>query len=370
MQAYEAAPVGLCMLGPDLHIVRMNARLADIIGVSTPEATGRTLREVAPLLAEAVEPVCTEMLHASQPCEEREVMARSGEESLLLVSCRPLLGERDRVLGLTVVVQEARAGKTAVVQEWGKLRSLAAGLQAAGIGVDIVGRDYRVISQNDLLTERFGDLTGQVCHKGYMDRDEPCEACPLREALDEGRIARAEMTGADGREYEVLAAPMTGPDGTAHSAVEVVQDITERKQAEKERQASQEMLDTAFRSNPHAMYIAALADGRFIEVNEGFERIAGYSREEIVGKTSLELGLLADPDRGARLREMLERDGCLRDVETDIIDKSGNVRTVLLSGERIDLHGQPHHLGVATDITDRKRGEDELGAQQATPEDG
>ena len=45
-------------------------------------------------------------------------------------------------------------------------------------------RDYRVISQNDLLTERFGDLTGQVCHKGYMDRDEPCEACPLREALE------------------------------------------------------------------------------------------------------------------------------------------------------------------------------------------
>ena len=99
-------------------------------------------------------------------------------------------------------------------------------------GIDIVTKDYKVLFQNKIMLDLFGDCRGKLCYKEYKNRDKPCSDCPVRRAIKNRRAERTELTGADGRDYELLATPIQNPEGTL-SAVEVVVDITERKRAEK-----------------------------------------------------------------------------------------------------------------------------------------
>ena len=96
----------------------------------------------------------------------------------------------------------------------------------------IVTEDYKVQSQNRFSLDRFGDCRGKLCYKEYMIREKPCSDCPMRRAIKNRRAERTELTGADGRDYEVLATPIQNPDGIM-SSVQVIVDITEQKHAEK-----------------------------------------------------------------------------------------------------------------------------------------
>jgi DNA-binding CsgD family transcriptional regulator len=98
-------------------------------------------------------------------------------------------------------------------------------------GIDIVTYDYKVQFQNKLLVDKFGDLRGKLCYEEYMNRAKPCSDCPMRKAIENNRVERTESLAANGRNYELISTPIKNPDGTM-SAVEIVSDITERKQIE------------------------------------------------------------------------------------------------------------------------------------------
>jgi PAS domain S-box-containing protein len=134
----------------------------------------------------------------------------------------------------------------------------------------------------------------------------------------------------------------------------VWEDITERKHAEAALQASEAKFAAAFHASPHPVCISTLAEGRFIEVNESFCHISGYSLEEIIGRTSTELHFWRAEDR-AKIAQRLQAKKAVRDQEMEFRIKSGRTRTVLLSAELIDLNQQPCILWVAADITERKR---------------
>lgn len=98
-------------------------------------------------------------------------------------------------------------------------------------GIDIVSYDYRVIFQNKMLRNRFGDIKGKICYNEYVKRKSPCPDCPMRKAIENNRIAQRELTGADGRSYEIVSTPLKNFNGEK-AAVEVVTDITDRRQKE------------------------------------------------------------------------------------------------------------------------------------------
>ena len=99
-------------------------------------------------------------------------------------------------------------------------------------GIGIVTKDYKVQFQNKIMLDLFGDCRGKLCYKAYKNRDKPCSDCVTRRAIKNGKAERIELTGDDGREYELLAIPIQNFDGSI-SAVGVVADITARKQVEK-----------------------------------------------------------------------------------------------------------------------------------------
>jgi PAS domain S-box-containing protein len=123
---------------------------------------------------------------------------------------------------------------------------------------------------------------------------------------------------------------------------------------------SQERFSKAFRASPVFLSIARMSDGKFVEVNEAFLQSSGYTREEVIGRTSADLKLWHNlADRGSFLLEVQLR-GFIRHREVVMRSKNGQLHTMLLSAEVIDIDGQPHILAVSLNITARKKGEEDM----------
>ena len=126
------------------------------------------------------------------------------------------------------------------------------------------------------------------------------------------------------------------------------------------RREQEEKYYKAFRSIPGAVTVSSLIDGRYLEVNEGFERFIGYSREEALGKTSTELNLWVRPeDREKMARELVDK-GRIINREYKFRTKPGEEGHGLLSAETITLGGEPCLVAVIIDIRDKKRVEEAL----------
>jgi PAS domain S-box-containing protein len=123
---------------------------------------------------------------------------------------------------------------------------------------------------------------------------------------------------------------------------------------------SQELLDKAFSASPNPITITRQSDGRLLEANQAFLEQVGYSREEVVEKTSLELNLWLDPYQREGLFNLIREQGCAHNYEFTFQTKSGQIRTGLLSVEPITLKGIPCFLCLSNDISDRKQKEDAL----------
>ena len=113
-----------------------------------------------------------------------------------------------------------------------KLQALMDGLARTGTGIDIVGSDYRILFQNQTLTERVGDMTGKLCYESYMGLKEPCRVCPMIKAIETNTVESAEVVCLDRRTYEVISAPFPNTQGRCDRAIEVVMDITKHKRTE------------------------------------------------------------------------------------------------------------------------------------------
>ncbi|OGU07368.1 MAG: hypothetical protein A2075_13985 [Geobacteraceae bacterium GWC2_58_44] len=143
--------------------------------------------------------------------------------------------------------------------------------------------------------------------------------------------------------------------GAPEYFIAVVQDINERKCAEEELRESEEKFYKVFKLAPIGITISTLSDGRFVEMNEAGERLSGYRREEVIGRSSSEFSIWKDADERARvIRELLEK-GELRDREMAMKDRSGRVFWGLLSAVVIEIRGEKHLLCLVSDMGDRKR---------------
>lgn len=145
----------------------------------------------------------------------------------------------------------------------------------------------------------------------------------------------------------------------------IAHDVTEQKRAEAALRRSEEKFAKAFRSSPVGMVIATLEEGRLLDANETFEQATGYRREELLGRTALELGLWRDPLQRAAIVEEVKKNGRVTNCEVQTRTKAGEIRHKLLSAELLRIGGQPCLLTVSEDITDRKRAQESLMRSEA-----
>jgi PAS domain S-box-containing protein len=133
---------------------------------------------------------------------------------------------------------------------------------------------------------------------------------------------------------------------------------------EKALRHSEQLLSTAFRHSPDAFSITRFPEGPYIEVNEGFTRLTGYSREEALNKTPRELNLWLDPDERGNVLASLSHTGEVRDVEFRFRTKSGKILFGQMYASLIEFDGQPCSLVIVRDITHRKEAEEILRSSE------
>jgi len=117
----------------------------------------------------------------------------------------------------------------------------------------------------------------------------------------------------------------------------------------------------AFRSSPYSITLTDEATGKIIDVNQGFVRILGFSREEAIGRTTMELRLWENADNRRQAVEALEAGGKVFEMEFRFRKKSGDLITGLWSAEQIIIGGRRSIFASLNDISIRKRALESLG---------
>ncbi len=252
--------------------------------------------------------------------------------------------------------------KTLALQQW-STRTLEEFCRAQGrgmhYGIDQAGVWVECIHQRK-----------PVIHNDYA-------SLPHKRGLPEGHVPLVrELVVPVMRDDRVVAVLGVGNKPTEYTEkdvrtvshiADVSWEIVSHKRMDEALRESERRFRIAFSSSPDAININRLEDGLYVDINEGFTKTTGYTREEVLGKTSLELNIWHDPADRDRLVAALKQDGYCENLEAVFRMKDGTLATGLMSARVIHLQGVPHILSITRDITrlkeaekDRKRLEAQL----------
>ncbi|MBI5352415.1 MAG: PAS domain S-box protein [Chloroflexi bacterium] len=139
----------------------------------------------------------------------------------------------------------------------------------------------------------------------------------------------------------------------------IIRDVTEHSLLQEALHESEAKFSEVFKHAPIPMGLSAIEDGRLIDVNNRYIANIGLTRDQIIGKTALELGIIS-PEDHARFAQRMRDQGRFENIEVVVHLKDNRERTSLFSGEVIMINGSPCMLTSAIDITESKRAEAEL----------
>jgi PAS domain S-box-containing protein len=248
----------------------------------------------------------------------------------------------------------------------GKGQTLSASvLEAIADSVTIQDTDLRIIYQNKVSKNIFGDRIGEYCYRAYHKNDRICKQCALVESFKDGKIHTIERTGKNEKgalHFEVTAAPLRNAAGAIIAGIEIGRNITERKEVERERTR----LLSALERSVNEIYMFDAETLRFRYVNSGALRNLGYSRAEIESITPLDLkpeftadsfreiiGPLLDHRKDEQIFYTKHRraDGTLYPVEVHL--------------QLVEHEQESMFLAVIIDITERREAEEKQQKLQA-----
>ena len=141
-------------------------------------------------------------------------------------------------------------------------------------------------------------------------------------------------------------------------------EISGLRHEEEKIRKSEEKFRIAYMTNPDLININRLSDGMYISINDGFTRILGYTEEDAIGRTSLDMNIWVNPEERINLVNTLMAKGEIKNFETKFLSKNGNIVNGIMSSSLIDLDGVPHILSIIKDITIHKMAEEALAKEQ------
>jgi len=145
------------------------------------------------------------------------------------------------------------------------------------------------------------------------------------------------------------------PDGNILGVEGITRDISELKIAEMSLRAAEERFRLAFHTSPDSINLNRVSDGMFIDINQGFTDLTGYTYEDVIGKTSLEINIWKEPGERQRLIDGLMKTGFVKNLESQFVRKNGEVGVGLMSARTLKIDGENVILSVTRDITERKQ---------------
>ncbi|MEW5912314.1 MAG: PAS domain S-box protein [Thermodesulfobacteriota bacterium] len=297
----------------------------------------------------------------NQPCREGAVVATEVVTTLITDK----KGRPVQVLGVSRDLTQRQREDQALRQSEERYRDLVEHIHDLICTHDLEGRLLSVnqaaatiLGYDPVETVRQGRNLREFLAPQFQAGFEDYLAAIKREGKAQGLMAMRTSKG----ETRILEYNNTlRTDGVTEPIVRgLARDITERMAAEQALKKSEERFVKAFKASPIRMSITTLDQGRFLEVNQTYCRETGFSREELIGRTSTELGVWVDPHLRERLVAEIKKEGSLHEKEIAFRAKDGRISHVLWSAELIELDGQPCMLNAVQDVTERRAAEQAL----------
>ena len=360
------------IIGTDLSgtVTDWNSGAERLFGYSASEAIGKSVFFLrTPNRSEEGQANLEKVLNGDVVKPYETVMQRK-DGTLVDVSLRisPIVDSEGRIVGASGIVRditEWKQSQNALREGEERFRSL---YENSTLGLYRTTPDGKILLANPSLVKMLGFSSFSELAQRNLEEDgfEPgYQRTEFQYRLaTEGEVKGLEASWmrTDGKAIFVResAKAIRDAEGKVAFYEGTVEDITERKRAEEALRQSEEKFLKAFRGSPVAITLSRVKDRRFIEVNDTFERLFGYGREEVIGRTASDLGLWVDASQTEELRKRLLSGQSHRDVELRFRMKNGSVLTCLVAAELIKVANEPCIISVASDITQRKLAEHAL----------
>src|SRR5690349_7622703 len=226
------------------------------------------------------------------------------------------------------------------------------------------------LSHSSALLRRLGYEPGEIGDTGDSwlalvhpdDRESLCNAWQehLKRGVSYDVVYRARMKCGEYRWFNSRGQATWDVDGRATMMAGVIHDITSKLAAEDCAREGKEGFQKVFQLSPVPTALTVLDNARILDVNHAFQEFFGFSREQLLGRTALQLGIHVDGTARAALAARLRSEGRIRDAELPVRIASGEIRNVMVSADAVTFVGDACALVTFRDVTDRKRYEERL----------
>ncbi len=356
----ESFDDAITTVAPDGTITSWNKGSERIYGYTASEMNGRPVNILAPPDRPDEIPKILENLRRDERIQAFETirLRKGGQPIDVSLTIWRVKDPNGKTIGTAAVARDITAHK----REEERSRRLAQVVDGATELITTGDRDGRITFMNQACLRTLGYSEQEIYGRIFRDTVLSPNISPgLREQIRSGLVERGEWKGEclhrrkDGTDFPVYmsAGQLKDSAGRVIGIVGIARDITESKRAE-------ERFYKAFHLNPEPITIATVSEGRYIDVNQSFLRITGYQREEVIGRTSLELKFWERPEDRFRFIEKLRQQGSVRDLEITFRTKIGEQRTALDSADIIEVGGQKCMIAILKDVTERKGMENQL----------
>ena len=227
--------------------------------------------------------------------------------------------------------------------------------------VVINAKTHIILDANDKALQMIGGnydvVAGSVCHRFICPAE--CGKCPVTDLGQTIDSSERVLLTLKEEKIPILKSVIKTILGGTEVLIESFIDITGRKTAEDALRTSEEKYRKAFLTSPDSICITRMSDGMIVSANKGFADMTGYSEDEVIGKTSLEINLWKNPEDRRKIVEGLKAKGEVRDYEAHFLTRTGEIYGSM-SASVIELDGVPHILNITRDISGRKTAEEKM----------
>ena len=224
------------------------------------------------------------------------------------------------------------------------------------------------IDANDAALESLGYSKDDIKSLNFvslLDKDQlPLAAETVEEILKTGSqkdVAEYKLRRKDGEHvYVESMGAIIYRDGKPFAIQGIARDITERKRVEDALGESERKFSKLFHASPVYIAFTALNDGRFLDVNDAFTKVTGFERNEVLGRTSIQIGLWFTPEERSKYVELAQKYGGFHEEEVKFRKKNGDPLYGFWSAEKMELGGKACLISVFVDTTERKKAQEAL----------
>lgn len=363
----EHAPAALAMFDREMRYIAASKRWLEDNKVTLKEIIGAVHYDVVPDIPEEWKKIHQRGLKGE--CirnDDDKFLRQDGSVQFLKWEVIPWFNAEKEIGGIILATEDITARKVdeeKVREAYTKYKTL---FNSFPMGITVSDYNGRIIETNAIAEELLG-MTEEEQMGRQIDGGEwqivrtdgtpmpPEEYASVRAITEQRMVENVEMGILKPNHgiswINVTAAPIPLEK---YGVLVTYSDISERKQSERRLIESEKRFSNIFHNSPVPIAITRLADGEIILVNPAVTKFFGYSKEELIGSTTLELEFWEDTNKRREFIEKLKTQNSVTDMETSVILKSGETRHVSMWGELIEYYEEECILLEIIDITEMK----------------